>query len=87
LGAHVTSDGFNFAAFSTHATRMVLCLFDTSSTGLEQIKLPTHRGYIWHGHVADFMGLRTKGPMRPITTTVSTTTSSCLTLMPARSLA
>ncbi|MEM1064728.1 MAG: glycogen debranching protein GlgX [Pseudomonadota bacterium] len=69
LGATPDEGGVNFAVFSTHATRMTLCLFD--SDGFEtRIDLPEREGDVWHGHVAGIKpgqryGYRAYGPYRP----------------------
>jgi isoamylase len=50
LGATWNGQGVNFALFSSHATRVELCLFDASS-GAETARhdLPGHTGDVWHG--------------------------------------
>jgi glycogen operon protein len=50
LGATWTRDGVNFAVFSSHATRIEVCIFDTVS-GAESARyaLPSRTGDIWHG--------------------------------------
>ncbi len=69
LGATPDEAGVNFAVFSAHATRMVVCLFD--ETGREtRVELPEREGEIWHGHVAGLApgqryGFRAYGPWRP----------------------
>ncbi len=73
LGATWTKRGVNFALFSSHATRVELCLFDADS-GAEVVRcdLPARSGDIWHGlmsprraapgtHYAFFV----HGPMEP----------------------
>jgi isoamylase len=50
LGAAWTKRGVNFAVFSSHATRVELCLFDAESGAeLERYDLPARTGDIWHG--------------------------------------
>lgn len=70
LGAHVTPRGVNFAVFSAHASRMVLCLCDDDGRETQQIDLPGRTGDIWHGHIAGLAagqryGLRAHGPYAP----------------------
>jgi len=50
LGAAWSKHGVNFAVFSSHATRVELCVFD-SETGEESARydLPERTGDIWHG--------------------------------------
>jgi isoamylase len=50
LGATWTKDGVNFAVYSSHATRIEVCLFDPDS-GAELLRgdLPGRSGDIWHG--------------------------------------
>ncbi len=56
LGATFDGDGVNFAVFSEHAERIVLCLFnDTDEHEFTTLELPERDGDIWHGYVA---GLR-----------------------------
>jgi glycogen operon protein len=50
LGATWTKRGVNFAIFSTHATRVEICLFDAGSGAeLGRCDLPARTGDIWHG--------------------------------------
>ncbi len=50
LGATWTMRGVNFALFSSHATRVEVCLFDAQSGAeLERYDLPARTGDIWHG--------------------------------------
>ena len=70
LGAHVDGDGVNFAVFSAHADRMVLCLFDEAGHE-RQFDLPDRDGDIWYGYVpgaraGQAYGLRAHGPYRPV---------------------
>ena len=69
LGASCDGDGVNFALFSRHAERVVLCLFDDRDRET-RIPLPEREGDIWHGHVAGLTpgqryGFRVYGPYRP----------------------
>ena len=50
LGATCTERGVNFALFSSHATRVELCLFDSvSGAEIARHDLPARSGDIWHG--------------------------------------
>jgi isoamylase len=53
LGATPTGQGVNFALFSSHATRVELCIFDADS-GAETARydLPGRTGDVWHGLVS-----------------------------------
>ncbi|MEM6823902.1 MAG: glycogen debranching protein GlgX [Pseudomonadota bacterium] len=69
IGATPDEGGTNFAVFSAHATRMVLCLYDPSGREI-RVDLPEREGDIWHGHVAgirpgQLYGYRAYGPYRP----------------------
>ena len=55
LGATPDAHGVNFAVFSAHAARMVLCLFAEDGQEVARLDLPERDGDVWHGHVA---GLR-----------------------------
>ncbi|MEH6564301.1 MAG: glycogen debranching protein GlgX [Halopseudomonas sp.] len=71
LGATWDGLGVNFALFSAHATRVELCLFDsTGEVELERITLPEHTNEIWHGYLPDahpglVYGYRVYGPYEP----------------------
>ena len=70
-GATWDGEGTNFALFSAHATRVELCLYD--STGQHEtarIELPEYRDEVWHGYVPGVMpgtiyGFRVHGPYKP----------------------
>ncbi|MEL6167147.1 MAG: glycogen debranching protein GlgX [Pseudomonadota bacterium] len=69
IGATPNEDGTNFAVFSTHATRVELCLFDEAG-GEHRIDLPERAGDIWYGFVSGIKpgqryGYRAHGPYRP----------------------
>ena len=50
LGATWTKRGVNFALFSSHATRVELCLFDAGGvTEVSRHDLPARTGDVWHG--------------------------------------
>jgi glycogen operon protein len=71
LGATWDGLGVNFAIFSAHATKVELCLFDsTGETELERIELPEYTDEIWHGYLPDahpgqVYGYRVHGPYDP----------------------
>jgi len=50
LGATWTESGVNFAIFSSHATRVELCLYEAVSGALQlRCDLPSRSGDVWHG--------------------------------------
>lgn len=50
LGATLSERGVNFALFSSHATRVELCLFDSvSGVEIARHDMPGRSGEIWHG--------------------------------------
>jgi len=50
LGATCSGRGVNFALFSSHATRVELCLFDAASGAeIARHDMPARTGDIWHG--------------------------------------
>ncbi|HMD28913.1 MAG TPA: glycogen debranching protein GlgX [Steroidobacteraceae bacterium] len=50
LGATLSERGVNFALFSSHATRVELCLFDSvSGAEIARHDMPGQSGEIWHG--------------------------------------
>jgi glycogen debranching enzyme GlgX len=71
LGATWDGLGVNFALFSRHATKVELCLFDsTGEVELERIELPEYTNEIWHGYLPDVhagqvYGYRVYGPYEP----------------------
>ncbi|MDG3042212.1 glycogen debranching protein GlgX [Roseicyclus marinus] len=70
LGATPDALGVNFAVFSAHATRMVLCLFSEDGQEVARLDLPERDGDVWHGHVAglrpgQLYGYRAHGPYAP----------------------
>jgi isoamylase len=71
LGATWDGLGVNFAIFSAHATKVELCLFDTSGRReVERIELPEYTDEIWHGCLPDarpgtIYGYRVHGPYEP----------------------
>src|SRR5690606_37199187 len=71
LGAHWDGEGTNFALFSAYASRVELCLFDsTGQIEIEHITLPEYTNEIWHGYVpgvgpGTLYGYRVHGPYEP----------------------
>ena len=72
LGATWVGVGVNFAIFSEHATRVELCLFDSSSDESESItiELTEQTDMVWHGYLPDvrpgqLYGYRVHGPFEP----------------------
>lgn len=71
LGATFDGDGVNFAVFSAHATRMVLCLFsEDGKTEVGRIDLPERDGDVWHGYISgiepgQMYGYRAHGAYAP----------------------
>jgi glycogen operon protein len=60
----------NFALFSTHATKVELCLFDREDRETDRITLPEYTHEIWHGYLPDIRpgqryGWRVHGPYEP----------------------
>ncbi len=70
-GAFWDGKGVNFSLFSAHATKVELCLFDSSGTReTERIELPEFTDEVWHGYLTDlapgtFYGYRVHGPYAP----------------------
>ena len=71
LGASWNGLGVNFAVFSRHATRMQLCLFDSSGRKeIMRYDMPERTDEVWHGYLPDAMpgvayGYRAHGPYEP----------------------
>ena len=69
LGAAYDGAGTNFALFSEVATRIELCLFD-SSGNQHLVDLPERTGFVWHGYAPGVepgqrYGYRVHGPWDP----------------------
>src|ERR1700761_7698958 len=71
LGATWDGNGTNFALFSAHATKVEVCLFDSSGKReTARIELPEYTDQIFHGYLPDvgpgqFYGYRVHGPYAP----------------------
>jgi glycogen operon protein len=71
LGATWDGAGVNFALFSEHAERVVLCLFDVTGTRLHtEIELRWQTDHVWHGYLPQarpgwVYGYRVYGPYEP----------------------
>jgi isoamylase len=71
LGANWDGRGTNFALFSAHATKVELCLFDsTGRRELERVVMPERTEQVWHvylSHVTpgQLYGYRVHGPYAP----------------------
>ncbi|WP_137127203.1 glycogen debranching protein GlgX [Roseomonas sp. HF4] len=71
LGATFDGGGVNFALFSEHATRVVLCLFDRNGRReTTRFDLPECTDGVWHGYLPGVApgrpyGYRVFGPYRP----------------------
>ena len=70
-GAHWDGKGTNFALFSANATKVEVCLFDSSGEReTARIELPEYTDQVFHGWVPDvppgtFYGYRVHGPYEP----------------------
>ncbi|MDP9087586.1 MAG: glycogen debranching protein GlgX [Pseudomonadota bacterium] len=70
-GAIWDGKGTNFTLFSAYATRVELCLFDSSGRKeTERLVLPEYTDQIWHGYVPElhpgsYYGFRVYGPYEP----------------------
>ncbi len=51
LGAHFDGEGVNFSVFSSHATRIELCLFSGDGQETSRLTLPEKSGDVWCGYV------------------------------------
>ena len=71
LGPSWDGRGVNFALFSANATRVELCVFDTTGQReVERFDLPEHTDEVWHGYLPDvgpgtLYGYRVHGPFAP----------------------
>src|SRR4051812_13514427 len=72
LGATFDGAGVNFALFSEHATKVELCLFDSTDDEREsqRVVLREQTDMVWHGYLPDaepgqLYGYRVHGPYDP----------------------
>ncbi len=71
LGATWDGSGVNFALFSANATKVELCLFDsTGRRETDRIELPENTHQVWHGYLpwvrpGQLYGYRVHGPYAP----------------------
>ncbi len=72
LGGTWDGLGVNFALYSEHATKVELCLFDSTAPGPEavRIELSEQTDMVWHGYLPDLKpgqlyGYRVHGPYDP----------------------
>lgn len=73
LGATWDGTGVNFALFSEHATKVELCLFDTTQERKEthRITMPEQTDQVWHCYMPEVRpgqvyGYRVHGPYEPL---------------------
>jgi glycogen operon protein len=70
-GAIWDGKGTNFTLFSANATKVEVCLFDSTGTReLERLALPEYTDEFWHGYIPDVhpasvYGFRVHGPYEP----------------------
>lgn len=70
LGAQYDGNGVNFAIYSSHATKVELCLFDKNESQEKRIILPDYTDEVFHGYVkglkpGQLYGYRVYGPYEP----------------------
>ncbi len=70
LGATYDGGGVNFAFYSRHATKVMICLFDENGQEVQNIALPEREGHVWHGYFPGMTpgqqyGVRMDGPYTP----------------------
>lgn len=72
LGANFDGNGVNFALFSEHATKVAVCLFDSTNAQTEshRIVLPEKTNQVWHCYLpgirpGQIYGYRVDGPNEP----------------------
>eukprot|EP01117_Protostelium_nocturnum_P017862 TRINITY_DN734_c0_g1_i1.p1 TRINITY_DN734_c0_g1~~TRINITY_DN734_c0_g1_i1.p1 ORF type:complete len:1342 (-),score=550.59 TRINITY_DN734_c0_g1_i1:151-4176(-) len=73
LGASWDGAGVNFAVFSEHGSRAILCLFDSALSTKEthQIEMPEYDDFVFHCYLPDvrpgqLYGFRMDGPWDPL---------------------
>ena len=72
LGATWDAKGVNFALFSEHATKVELCLFDSTDAQTEssRVRMQEQTDLVWHAYLPDIRpgqlyGYRVHGPYEP----------------------
>lgn len=71
LGSSRDGNGVNFALYSAHAEKVVLCIFNADGTQeLQRLELPDCTSHVWNGYVAEMpagtvYGYRVYGPYQP----------------------
>jgi glycogen operon protein len=72
LGATWDGQGVNFALYAENATRVELCLFNSTNTEKEshRVRLAERDNHVWHGYIPDLKpgqlyGYRVYGPYEP----------------------
>ncbi len=71
LGSSWDDNGVNFALYSAHAEKVVLCLFSADGTEeLQRLELPDCTSHVWNGYVpglpaGSVYGYRVYGPYQP----------------------
>jgi isoamylase len=81
LGATWTGLGVNFALFSTHGTKVELCILDErGEQEIGRVELPEYTDEVWHGFLPDARpgtscGYRVHGPYEPESGQVPSTLS------------
>ncbi len=70
LGAQFDGKGVNFALYSSHATRVQVCLFSKNQKGEVRIDLPQYTDEVFHGYIkgikpGQLYGYRVYGPYEP----------------------
>lgn len=72
LGAHWNGKGVNFSLYSENATKVELCLFESTEAKQESLRitLPEYTDNIWHGFLpglkpGQLYGYRVHGPYEP----------------------
>ena len=72
LGASVEESGVNFALFSAHGTKVILCIFDAlGKDEIARYPLPRKSQHIWHGFLEGVAAgavyaYRVEGPFQPL---------------------
>jgi isoamylase len=70
-GAVFDGEGVNFSLFSANATKVELCIFDsTGKRELQRVELQEHTDEVWHGYLPEarpglLYGYRVHGPYEP----------------------